>query len=48
MRLTAHVKSSKVKFEAVLRHRRKDKEVRIEHSRFESTVQSSTVTPKKR
>jgi len=36
MRLTAHVKSSRVKFEAVQWHRRKDKEVRTEHSRFES------------
>ena len=33
MRLTAHVKSSKVKFEAVQRHRRKDKEGRTELSR---------------
>ena len=48
MRLTAHVKSSRVKFEAVQRHRRKNKEVRTEHSRFESTVRNSTATPKER
>ena len=48
MRLTAHVKSSKVKFEAVQRHRRKHKEVRTEQSRFESTVRNSTATLKER
>ena len=55
MRLTAHVKSSRVKFEAVQRHRRKNKEVRTEHSRFEggceveqSKVQSSAATRHRR
>ena len=39
---------SKAQFEAAQWHRRKDKEVRIEHYRFESTVGISSVTPKER